>query len=173
MRWQSEDGAEAPEDEWIHEKNLAQDIIADWDNGLEWVTAEAILDKRRQDGNLQYLVKWADGEEVRLVPSNDCFHSPMSHQRWTFRQCFVRDRLLLLSASISVQITPLPLPFSPMSSPIQSQPPLLPTQSTWEPEQNVEETLIRRFEDEWDRAREERRTARKAAEQNGAGVATA
>ena len=49
------------------EKDLAEDIVADWDAGLEWAEAVAILDKRRQDGELEYLVKWSDGAEVRPI----------------------------------------------------------------------------------------------------------
>jgi len=40
------------------------DAIADWDNGLEWADASAILDKRRVEGKIEYLVKWEDGSEV-------------------------------------------------------------------------------------------------------------
>lgn len=116
----------------VPEKDLAEDIIADWDNGLEWAVASAILDKRRVDGQVEYLVKWSDGGEV--CP-------------WRL-QAQLTFLVIILTA--------------------------LNAQDTWEPEQNVEETLIRQFEDAWDQAREERRAARKAdAERNGSVAPTA
>uniref|UniRef100_A0A061QSE4 Signal recognition particle 43 kDa protein n=1 Tax=Tetraselmis sp. GSL018 TaxID=582737 RepID=A0A061QSE4_9CHLO len=106
VRWKGADDGNNDDDEtdsWVSERDLAEDVLADWDNGLEWADAAAILGKRRVDGNVQYLVKWKDGEE-----------------------------------------------------------------DTWEPEQNVEETLIRAYEDEQDKAKAQRRAARKAAaEMNG------
>jgi hypothetical protein len=48
-------------------KDLAEDILEDWRNQLEWATAAEILDKRRVEGNVQYLVRWQDDYEVSLL----------------------------------------------------------------------------------------------------------
>ncbi|KAI5083084.1 hypothetical protein GOP47_0002827 [Adiantum capillus-veneris] len=63
VKWK--DGA--PE-EWIDAENVADDLIQDYEAGLEYGIAEEILEKRDKEGKVEYLVRWADAEEPTWEP---------------------------------------------------------------------------------------------------------
>lgn len=46
---------------WLHEKYLSQEVIEDYESGLEYAEAESILDVRNRGDSRTYLVKWGDG----------------------------------------------------------------------------------------------------------------
>ena len=50
--------------EWIHERHVAAEVQRDWDEGLEYADAEAVLDVRRSSkgkaAGREFLVRWAD-----------------------------------------------------------------------------------------------------------------
>ena len=50
-------------DTWEPERNVADDVIADFEAGLEYASAVAIASQRRLGGTTEYLVTWADGAE--------------------------------------------------------------------------------------------------------------
>ena len=50
-------------DTWEPERNIADDVIADFEAGLEYASAVAISAQRRAGGCTEYLVTWADGAE--------------------------------------------------------------------------------------------------------------
>jgi signal recognition particle protein len=50
-------------DTWEPERNVADDVIADFEAGLEYASAVAISAQRRAGGCTEYLVTWADGAE--------------------------------------------------------------------------------------------------------------
>ena len=46
---------------WLPEKYVSQDVIEDYESGLEYAEAEAIVDVRNRGDSRTYLVKWGDG----------------------------------------------------------------------------------------------------------------
>ena len=50
-------------DTWEPERNIADDVIADFEAGLEYASAAAILGQRRVNNRNEYLVSWEDGAE--------------------------------------------------------------------------------------------------------------
>lgn len=63
--------------EWIRAKWVAEDLISDYEAGLEYGVAEAVVGVRRADGaagdgaeerKVEYLVKWVDIEEATWEP---------------------------------------------------------------------------------------------------------
>merc|ERR1712083_30623 len=56
------------EGSWLKQKYLADDVIADYDNGLEYADGEEIIDERKVDGSKEFLVKWLDGCEPTWEP---------------------------------------------------------------------------------------------------------
>ncbi|KAK9828851.1 hypothetical protein WJX72_002407 [[Myrmecia] bisecta] len=48
------------EDSWVAEKFVAEDVIEDYDEGLEYANAECILDVRQKGDQRTYLVRWQD-----------------------------------------------------------------------------------------------------------------
>jgi hypothetical protein len=50
-------------DTWEPERNIADDVIADFEAGLEYASAAAIVSQRRAGGRTEYLVRWEDGAE--------------------------------------------------------------------------------------------------------------
>lgn len=63
VKWK--DGA--PE-EWVPAESVADDLIKDYEAGLEYGIAEEILEKREEKGQVEYLVRWADAEEPTWEP---------------------------------------------------------------------------------------------------------
>ncbi|XP_031474885.1 signal recognition particle 43 kDa protein, chloroplastic [Nymphaea colorata] len=51
--------------EWVEEKFVGEDLVRDYEAGLEYAVAEAVLGKREgsEEGKWEYLVKWEDVEE--------------------------------------------------------------------------------------------------------------
>lgn len=51
--------------EWVEEKLVGEDLVRDYEAGLEYAIAEAVLGKREgsEEGKWEYLVKWEDVEE--------------------------------------------------------------------------------------------------------------
>lgn len=67
VRWK--DGGE---NEWVKAAYVAEDLVADFEAGLEYAVAEAVLDRREGDeGKIEYLVKWADIEEATWEPEEN------------------------------------------------------------------------------------------------------
>lgn len=52
-------------DEWVHESLIAQDLLDDWNKGLERAPVAALLDVQQWGTSREYLVQWADGAPVR------------------------------------------------------------------------------------------------------------
>lgn len=63
VKWK--DGAP---DEWVSAESVADDLIKDYEAGLEYGIAEEILTKRQKEGKVEYLVRWADAEEPTWEP---------------------------------------------------------------------------------------------------------
>lgn len=56
------------EDSWEPAVNIGEDLIKDYEEGLEYGIAERIVRKREVDGKPEYLVQWADSEEDTWEP---------------------------------------------------------------------------------------------------------
>lgn len=52
------------------ERNLADDVIADFQLGLEYCSAGAIVERRRGRAGSEFLVKWADGSAPSWEPED-------------------------------------------------------------------------------------------------------
>ncbi|KAK7312194.1 hypothetical protein VNO77_35878 [Canavalia gladiata] len=67
VRWK--DGSA---NEWIKAKFVAEDLIRDYEAGLEYAVAEAVLARRLGDeGKPEFLVKWVDLEEPTWEPEEN------------------------------------------------------------------------------------------------------
>ncbi|KAH6783232.1 chloroplast signal recognition particle component [Perilla frutescens var. hirtella] len=67
VRWK--DGGE---NEWVKAGFVAEDLVADFEAGLEYAVAEGVLDRREgEGGKMEYLVKWADIEEATWEPQEN------------------------------------------------------------------------------------------------------
>lgn len=67
VRWK--DGGD---NEWVKAAYVAEELVADFEAGLEYAVAEAVLDRREGDeGKTEYLVKWADIEEATWEPEEN------------------------------------------------------------------------------------------------------
>ncbi|KAI4375808.1 hypothetical protein MLD38_013634 [Melastoma candidum] len=67
VRWK--DGGE---NEWVKAKWVAEDLVRDFEQGLEYAVAEGVVGKRvGDDGKMEYLVKWADIEESTWEPEEN------------------------------------------------------------------------------------------------------
>ena len=53
---------------WVPQKYMADDVIVDFDSGLEYAEAESILEEKEEDGGKVYLVRWRDGAEDSWEP---------------------------------------------------------------------------------------------------------
>lgn len=51
---------DAEEDSWVNSKYVAEDLVADFDAGLEYAEAECLLDVQHRGDSRQYLVRWQD-----------------------------------------------------------------------------------------------------------------
>ncbi|KAL0413344.1 UNVERIFIED_CONTAM: Signal recognition particle protein, chloroplastic [Sesamum radiatum] len=57
------------ENEWVRAGLIAEDLVKDYEAGLEYAVAECVVDKREgEDGKEEYLVKWTDIEEATWEP---------------------------------------------------------------------------------------------------------
>lgn len=56
------------EDSWEPAMNIGEDLIKDYEEGLEYGIAERIVEKRELDGKTEYLVQWADSAEDTWEP---------------------------------------------------------------------------------------------------------
>ncbi|KAE8703164.1 putative signal recognition particle 43 kDa protein [Hibiscus syriacus] len=67
VRWK--DGSD---NEWVKARFVGEDLSSDFEAGLEYAVAEAVLGKRMgDDGNNEYLVKWVDMEEATWEPEEN------------------------------------------------------------------------------------------------------
>ncbi|GAQ90615.1 Chloroplast SRP43 Subunit of Signal Recognition particle [Klebsormidium nitens] len=66
VRW-----SDGTEDTWEPATNIADDLIQDFEAGLEYGVAEQILEKRRRKKRTEYLVKWQDSEEPSWEPARN------------------------------------------------------------------------------------------------------
>lgn len=67
VRWKDEE-----DNEWVKARFVAADLVADFEAGLEYAVAEAVLGKRVGDeGMMEYLVKWADMEDATWEPKEN------------------------------------------------------------------------------------------------------
>ncbi|KAL3161794.1 Signal recognition particle 43 kDa protein, chloroplastic [Trebouxia sp. C0009 RCD-2024] len=51
---------DAEEDAWVNSKYVAEDLVEDFDAGLEYAEADCILDVQQKGDSLQYLIRWQD-----------------------------------------------------------------------------------------------------------------
>lgn len=67
VRWK--DGGE---NEWVKAAFVAEDLIGDFEAGLEYAVAEAVVAKRVGDeGKMEYLVRWTDIEDATWEPEDN------------------------------------------------------------------------------------------------------
>lgn len=60
------------ENEWVKAGLIAEDLVKDYEAGLEYAVAECVVDKREgEDGRKEYLVKWTDTEEATWEPEEN------------------------------------------------------------------------------------------------------
>ncbi|XP_052192077.1 signal recognition particle 43 kDa protein, chloroplastic [Diospyros lotus] len=60
------------DNEWVKAALVAEDLVADFEAGLEYAAAECVLGTREgQDGKKEYLVRWADIEESTWEPEEN------------------------------------------------------------------------------------------------------
>ncbi|KAG8073329.1 hypothetical protein GUJ93_ZPchr0006g43830 [Zizania palustris] len=60
--------------EWVKAAWVAEDLVKDFEAGLEYAVAEAVVDKRQAvdgEGKWEYLVKWVDIEEATWEPAEN------------------------------------------------------------------------------------------------------
>lgn len=55
--------SDGSEPSWVGQRYVADDVIQDYDEGLEYADAEEVLEEREGDGLREYLVRWSDGME--------------------------------------------------------------------------------------------------------------
>ncbi|EFJ30043.1 hypothetical protein SELMODRAFT_270723 [Selaginella moellendorffii] len=58
-------------DSWLPASEISDDLIKDYEAGLEYGIVERILDKRVQGESIEYLVKWADSDKDSWEPSDN------------------------------------------------------------------------------------------------------
>ncbi|CAH2050128.1 unnamed protein product [Thlaspi arvense] len=66
VRWK--DGGE---NEWVRAALVAEDVVADFEAGVEYAVAEAVVNRRDEGGRREYLVKWTDMEEATWEPEGN------------------------------------------------------------------------------------------------------
>lgn len=58
--------------EWVKARFVAEDLVRDYEAGLEYAVAEAVVARRvGDDGKLEFLVKWADLDEPTWEPEHN------------------------------------------------------------------------------------------------------
>lgn len=69
VRW-----ADDEEDEWVPAEDISEDLLEDFEAGLEYADGSKLLDKRTvvcgDVPTLEYLVEWSDGEEPSWEPES-------------------------------------------------------------------------------------------------------
>ncbi|KAF6172546.1 hypothetical protein GIB67_007059 [Kingdonia uniflora] len=67
VRWK--DGGE---NEWVRAGLIAEDLVKDFEDGLEYAVAEGVVGKREgEDGKREFLVKWSDTDEATWEPEEN------------------------------------------------------------------------------------------------------
>ncbi|EEF49840.1 signal recognition particle 43 kDa protein, chloroplastic [Ricinus communis] len=67
VKWK--DGSD---NEWVKAGVIGEDLIRDFEAGLEYAVAEGVMGKRvREDGKNEYLVKWTDIDEATWEPEEN------------------------------------------------------------------------------------------------------
>lgn len=66
VKWS--DGSEAS---WEPIEQIGEDLVKDFEEGLEYGIAERIWDKREVEGNIEYLVQWVDSEKNTWEPAEN------------------------------------------------------------------------------------------------------
>jgi len=56
------------EESWEPAENIGEDLVKDYEEGLEYGIAERVVDKREVNGTVEYLVQWADSERNTWEP---------------------------------------------------------------------------------------------------------
>ncbi|KAM7482794.1 hypothetical protein LguiB_007377 [Lonicera macranthoides] len=59
------------DNEWVKAGLIGEDLVKDFEDGLEYAVAECILGRREGDGGKEYLVKWTDIEEATWEPEEN------------------------------------------------------------------------------------------------------
>ncbi|KAK6143230.1 hypothetical protein DH2020_023578 [Rehmannia glutinosa] len=60
------------DNEWVKEAFVAEDLVRDFEGGIEYAVAECVVDRREGDeGKKEYLVKWTDIEEATWEPQEN------------------------------------------------------------------------------------------------------
>ncbi|KAI3716669.1 hypothetical protein L1987_67699 [Smallanthus sonchifolius] len=60
------------DNEWIKAPLIAEELIKDFEDGLEYAVAECVIGKRDgEEGKMDYLVKWTDLEEATWEPKEN------------------------------------------------------------------------------------------------------
>ncbi|KAL2643964.1 hypothetical protein R1flu_011551 [Riccia fluitans] len=52
------------EDSWVQASDIGEDLLKDYEEGLEYAIVDKVLMKRLLDGKVEYLVKWSDEKET-------------------------------------------------------------------------------------------------------------
>jgi signal recognition particle protein len=65
--------SDGSEDSWEPAVNIGEDLVKDYEEGLEYGIAERILEKRyvEGEGKPEYLVQWADSPENTWEPAEN------------------------------------------------------------------------------------------------------
>ncbi|XP_051143239.1 signal recognition particle 43 kDa protein, chloroplastic [Andrographis paniculata] len=66
VRWKDGD-----DNEWVKAEMVAEDLVKDFEAGLEYAVAERVVDSRRGDEGKEYLVKWEDIPEMTWEPEEN------------------------------------------------------------------------------------------------------
>ncbi|CAI9115405.1 OLC1v1016304C1 [Oldenlandia corymbosa var. corymbosa] len=59
------------DNEWVKAGFVAEDLVKDFEAGLEYGVAECILDSKELEGKKEYLVKWTDIDEATWEPEEN------------------------------------------------------------------------------------------------------
>ncbi|KAI9127536.1 hypothetical protein K1719_000529 [Acacia pycnantha] len=60
------------ENEWVKAKFIGEDVVRDYEAGLEYAVAERVMGRRDgDDGKPEFLVKWADMEQPTWEPKEN------------------------------------------------------------------------------------------------------
>ncbi|KAM6541069.1 hypothetical protein CsatB_005516 [Cannabis sativa] len=67
VRWKDDEV-----NEWVKAKYVAEDLVMDYEAGLEYAVAEGVMGKRLgDDGKNEYLIKWTDIDEATWEPEEN------------------------------------------------------------------------------------------------------
>ncbi|KAL5706262.1 hypothetical protein ACHQM5_024458 [Ranunculus cassubicifolius] len=67
VRWKDGEG-----NDWVKRELIGEDLVKDFEDGLEYAEAEGVMGKREGDqGKTEYLVKWSDIEEATWEPEEN------------------------------------------------------------------------------------------------------